>query len=188
MRKIILGIVLMLSLVELFSADPFATGSYDFMRHNWGATENQVRSADDYMDFNKYDIDDEYYYIVTGYEWLGEELWLSYHFKNGGLVSAQLTDHSGWENPQKFWDAYVRFHEAFIGAYGEPADPNSGKPIWLTIEGKENYADTPERWGEAIANRSMYSESTWETDNTRISVSIQARNGIVYFFTIHDMK
>jgi len=188
MKRLFAGMMFLSLAAAVYGVDPFANGSFDFREVNWGLSEAQVRAAEPGMKFNRYVIDDNYYYIVTNHEWSGEKLWLSYHFRGSALVSAQLIDHSGWDDPRKFWDAYTRFLAAYSAVYGEPANPEGGKPIWKSAAAQDRYSGTPEKWGEALAAGVLEGRTSWETDDTRISLSISARNGIVYFSAVHDMK
>ncbi len=150
-------------LVVLLAESSFA-GDYNFRKTKWGMSIAQVKSSEP-LKVVKEDKDLLVYKTIV----IGKNVFLVYIFVDNQLVRARYVLAESHTNKNDFISDYNDFKEILTKKYGKPKQDET---FWRNDLYKDDYY----HWGTAISLGHLVYLSSWETQDTEITLILTGEN------------
>lgn len=156
--------IIIISFLLIFASIGYTDTNYDFRNTKWGMTINEVLISESVETVSN--ENNQLWYLTSV---LNKECGLFYDFQNNKLNSAGYFFDIKHTNPNSYIEDYFTIQDSLISKYKEPI---TNKTIW-----KNNlYRNNQQFWGLAISIGHLTYQSTWETETTKIRLSLTGDN------------
>jgi len=160
---------MLLGALMLFTVSLASHANNGFRGLNWGA------SADEVIQQEGSPIVAQTYSSnarILGYpDYLGDMSFMVYYiFVNNKLVQGEYVHYVNYDNKNAYIYDYMTLHDALAGKYGVETKEKS---IW----NNKMYIDQYHHYGRAVSLGHLKRYEVWNTQNTRITLYLQGKNG-----------
>lgn len=172
-----------IALLCLFAGAAWAQDSdgYDFRKTKWGMTPAQVKASES-MDPTAQGGTETYDLIILySVSVAGLNTQLGYHFVSNKLVSGAYIIQESYVNRNQHIADYNKIKEILTRKYGPPSTDDV---VW----NNDLFKDDPQNYGTAVATGHLAYQSTWETPDTEIKLTLRGENFKVLHGVMYEDK
>lgn len=178
---IVLGVLLVFS--ALLLANDKEQEHFTFRNTRWGMSKSEVIEKEGEPDNQKVIGTGGYEEVIlyTKLTVIGLDTTLGYVFTEDKLVRAIYDFEETHRNRNRFIDDFEKVKKALTQKYGEPI---SDREIW----DDDLYKDDPSSYGAAVAVEDLTYQTTWETEETKIWMTLYGDNYEIIHNLYYDSK
>ena len=177
MKKLTILFFIIIAFI-IFPVTTFAK-EYDFRKTNWGMSIEEVKKSELKLEKSMWDLGNTLAYGRAMV--LSKKVMIRYSFIDNKLIKAMYILMSEHTNKTDFITDYTDFKDILTKKYG--------KPDYDTVSWKNRlFEDDYAHWGLAISMGHLVYLSKWETQDTKIDISLSGENHKINCYVVYSSK